>query len=85
VIGRTQAWGNQDGELRWCTQRRRVVVEFWLALANATIVCGRLIRRAWTHYRWNARPQPPTGAGLTARRKPGSGTTCSPIGAAVNY
>jgi hypothetical protein len=62
-----------------------VVVEFWLALANATIVCGRLIRRTWIHDRWNARPQPPTGAGLTAGRKPGSGTTCSPIGAAVDY
>jgi transposase len=57
VIERTHAWGNQYGKLRWCTERRRRVVEFWLALANATIVCGRLIRRAWTHYRWDARPR----------------------------
>jgi TetR/AcrR family transcriptional regulator, regulator of autoinduction and epiphytic fitness len=42
--------------LRWCTQRRRAVVEFWLALASAVIVCGRLVRRAWTHDRWDARP-----------------------------
>jgi len=53
----THAWGNQDSKLRWCTERRRVVVEFWLALANAAVVCGRLVRRAWTHYRWDDRPR----------------------------
>jgi transposase len=57
VIERTHAWGNQYGKLRWCTERRRLVVEFWLALANAAIVCGRLVRRAWTHYRWDSRPR----------------------------
>ncbi len=49
--------GNQYGKLRWCTERRRLVVEFWLALANAAIVCGRLVRRAWTCYRWDGRPR----------------------------
>jgi hypothetical protein len=58
-VERTHAWANQYGKLRWCTERRRLVVEFWLALANAAIVCGRLIRRAWTHYRWDGRPPPP--------------------------
>ena len=57
VIERTHAWGNQYGKLRWCTERRRLVVAFWLALAAAVIVCGRLIRRAWTHYRWQGRPR----------------------------
>jgi hypothetical protein len=42
---------------RWCTDRRRLVVEFWLALALAAIVCGRLVRRAWTHYRWDGPPR----------------------------
>jgi hypothetical protein len=42
--------------VRWCTERRRLVVEFWLALAAAAIVCGRLVRRAWTSYRWDGRP-----------------------------
>jgi transposase len=56
VIERTHAWGNQYGKLRWCTERRRLVVEFWLALASAVIVCGRLVRRARTHYRWEGRP-----------------------------
>jgi hypothetical protein len=51
-IERTHAWGNQYGRLRWCTERRRLVVQFWLALASAVIVCGRLLRRAWIRYRW---------------------------------
>jgi hypothetical protein len=57
VIERTHAWGNQYGKLRWCTERRRVVVEFWLALAIAAMVCGRLLRRAWTSHRWDGRPR----------------------------
>jgi hypothetical protein len=56
-VERTHAWGNQYGKLRWCTERRRLVVEFWLALANAAIVCSRLVRRAWTCYRWQTRPR----------------------------
>jgi hypothetical protein len=56
-VERTHAWGNQYGKLRWCTERRRVVVGFWLALANAAIVLGRLLRRAWTCYRWDGRPR----------------------------
>jgi hypothetical protein len=39
----THAWGNQYGKLRWCTERRRIVVEFWLALGGVAIVCGRLL------------------------------------------
>jgi transposase len=57
VVERTHAWANQYGKLRWCTERRRVVVAFWLALAGAIIVLGRLVRRAWTHYRWQGRPR----------------------------
>jgi transposase len=57
VVERTHAWGNQYGKLRWCTERRRLVVEFWLALASAIIVCGRLVRRAWSCYRWESRPR----------------------------
>jgi hypothetical protein len=56
-VERTHAWGNQYGKLRWCTERRRVVVGFWLALVNAAIVCGRLVRRAWSCYRWDGRPR----------------------------
>jgi transposase len=59
VIERTHAWGNQYGKLRWCTERRLLVVAFWLALAGAAIVLGRLVRRAWACYRWDARPRRP--------------------------
>jgi transposase len=54
-VERTHAWANQYGKLRWCTERRRIVVQFWLLLALALIVVGRLIRRAWTDYRWEGR------------------------------
>jgi len=56
-VERTHAWGNQYGKLRWCTERRRLVVEFWLVLAGAAIVLGRLLRRAWVSYRWEGRPR----------------------------
>jgi hypothetical protein len=39
------------------TLRRRLVVEFWLALASAVIVCGRLLGRAWSCFRWLGRPR----------------------------
>jgi transposase len=56
-VERTHAWANQYGKLRWCTERRRLVVQFWLALVSAAIVCGRLLRRAWSCYRWEGRPR----------------------------
>jgi hypothetical protein len=37
-------------------KRRRRVVEFHLAPAHAIIIVRRLVRRAWTCYRWQARP-----------------------------
>jgi IS5 family transposase len=55
-VERTHAWGNAFGKLRWCTERRRRVVGFYLALAHAVIIVGRLVRRAWTGYRWQGRP-----------------------------
>jgi hypothetical protein len=59
VIERTHAWGNHYGKLRWCTERRRLVVEFRLGLVLAVITLGRLLRRAWTAYRWEGRPRRP--------------------------
>jgi transposase len=56
-VERTHAWVNQYGKLLRCTERRRLVVEFWLALVNAVIVCGRLVRRAWSHCRWEGHPR----------------------------
>jgi hypothetical protein len=55
-VERTHAWSNSFGKLRWCTERRTLVVEFWVALAHAIIIVRRLIPRAWICYRWPARP-----------------------------
>jgi hypothetical protein len=66
-VERTHAWTNQYGKLRWCTERRRIVVEFWLLPALALIVVGRLVRRAWAHYRWEGRP---AAAPDASRRRP---------------
>jgi hypothetical protein len=32
-------------------------VVFWLALVDAVIVVGRLLRRAWSCYRWQGCPR----------------------------
>jgi hypothetical protein len=56
-VERTHAWGNNFGKLRWCTERNTPVVEFWLALAHTIITLSRLIRQAWTYYRWDTRPR----------------------------
>jgi hypothetical protein len=40
------AWANQYYKLRWCSERHRLMVEFWLALANIALVYVRLFRRA---------------------------------------
>jgi transposase len=56
-VERTHAWGNNFGKLRWCTERQQRVVEFWVALAHTVIALGRLVRQAWTCYRWQGRPR----------------------------
>jgi hypothetical protein len=39
-VERTYAWSKQYGKLRWCTERGRLLVAFWLALASTVIVGG---------------------------------------------
>jgi len=56
VVERTHAWMNGYGKLRRCTERRGVVVGFYLLLAAAFVVTRCLIREARTRYRWPARP-----------------------------
>lgn len=56
VVERTNAWTNAHKKLVWCTERRARVVEFWLAFSAVVIIVGRLIRQAWTRYRWDSRP-----------------------------
>jgi hypothetical protein len=55
-IERTHSWMNGYGKLRRCTEKRKIVAEFYLYLAAALTVIRRLINRARTLYRWPTRP-----------------------------
>lgn len=56
VVERTAAWSNAHRKLVWCTERRAAVIAFWLELSAVLITVGRLVREAWTRYRWDGRP-----------------------------
>lgn len=56
VVERTNAWHNAHKKLVWCTERRGRVIDFWIAFSNAILIVRRLIRKAWTRYRWATRP-----------------------------
>lgn len=56
VVERTNAWTNAHKKLVWCTERRARVLAFWLALSAVVVIVGRLVRQAWTRYRWDTRP-----------------------------
>jgi IS5 family transposase len=56
VVERTNSWQNAHKKLVWCTERRGRVVAFWIAFSNVIITVGRLIRKAWSRYRWESRP-----------------------------
>lgn len=57
VVERTTAWTNAHKKLVWCTERRAVVIAFWMAFSAVLIIVGRLVREAWTRYRWETRPR----------------------------
>ena len=59
VVERTNSWLNDFGRLRRCTERRRVCVDAYLALAAAIVTVRALCRAAWRLYRWNTRPRSP--------------------------
>lgn len=56
VVERTNSWHNAHKKLVWCTERRGRVIDFWTAFSEVVIVVRRLIREAWTRYRWEGRP-----------------------------
>jgi transposase len=56
VVERTNFWHNAHKKLLWCTERRGPVIDFWIAFSEVVIIVRRLIRRSWTHYRWETRP-----------------------------
>ncbi len=47
---------NAHNKLVWCTERCGRVIAFWVAFSNAIIIVGRLIREAWSRYRWETWP-----------------------------
>ncbi len=57
VVERTNSWLNNFGKLRRCTERRKTAIEFYNGLACVFVTVRHLIRRAWTHYRWDTRPR----------------------------
>jgi hypothetical protein len=56
VVERTNSWHNAHKKLVWCTERWERVIDFWVAFSEVVIIVRRLIRRGWTHYRWEGRP-----------------------------
>jgi transposase len=55
VVERTNSWHNAHKKLMWCTERQERVIDFWIAFSEVVIIVRRLIRRSWTHYRWEGR------------------------------
>ena len=50
------AWHNGFNRFQRCYERRERVVDAFISLAHAIITLRRLIRVAWTNYRWGNRP-----------------------------
>lgn len=55
-IERTNAWHNAFNRLQRCYERNEDVIDAFFDLADAIITVRRLIREAWTLYRWDTRP-----------------------------
>ncbi|AMM20254.1 transposase [Frondihabitans sp. PAMC 28766] len=57
VVERTNSWHTRGfRKLHICTEVRTRVIDAFIALAAAIITTRRLIREAWTRYRWDTRP-----------------------------
>ncbi len=56
VVERTNSWHNGHKKLVWCTERQGRVIDFWVAFSDVVIIVRRLVREAWSRYRWEARP-----------------------------
>jgi transposase len=55
-VERTNAWHNGFNRLQRCYERDQQVIDAFFDLADAIITLRRLIREAWTLYRWDTRP-----------------------------
>ena len=55
-VERTNSWHNNFNRLQRCYERNEQVTDAFFDLADAIITLRRLIREAWTLYRWDTRP-----------------------------
>ena len=55
-VERTNAWHNSFNRLQRCYERNEDIIDAFFDLADAIITVRRLIREAWTLYRWVGRP-----------------------------
>jgi transposase len=56
-VERTRAWQNAFNRLQRCYERRQRVIDAFFDLADAIITVRKIIRYAWTNYRWHTRPK----------------------------
>jgi transposase len=55
-VERTNSWHNANNRLQRCYERDPSVIDVFFDLADAIITLRRLVREAWTLYRWDSRP-----------------------------
>ena len=55
-VERTNSWHNNFNKLQRCYERDEHVIDAYFDLADTIITVRRLIREAWTLYRWDTRP-----------------------------
>jgi transposase len=55
-VERTNSWHNNFNRLQRCYERNEEVIDAFFDLADTIITLRRLIREAWTLYRWDTRP-----------------------------
>jgi transposase len=58
-VERTNSWHNSFNRLQRCYERNEEVIDAFFDLADTIITLRRLIREAWTLYRWDTRPAKP--------------------------
>lgn len=56
-VERTNAWHNAFNRLQRCYERTETVIDAFFDLADAIITVRKIIRYAWTNYRWHTRPK----------------------------
>jgi hypothetical protein len=54
-VEHTNAWHSHFSKLQRCYEREETVIDAFFDLADAIITRRRLIREAWTLYRWGTR------------------------------